>query len=117
MRPMTTPMRRVSLLLSALLVTLIVGMGIGGCETTGGPGVSSTRPGPEPGGSVSPEGQSKSDIERVQQQMDQQRLEQDRDRQRQSEQMFRQLQQQQPPPAGTPCTPEHAAMGHCTMSR
>lgn len=110
MRPTTLLIRHTFL----LFVLLVVSMG---CETTGGPGVSSTRPGPEPGGYVSPEGQPKSDIERVQQQMDQQRLEQERDRQRQSEQMLRQLQQQQPPPAGAPCTPEHAAMGHCTMSR
>lgn len=110
-------MRLTALLLSLLLVALVTS----GCETTGGLG--SARPGPEPGGYFSTgdlpitdlQGQPQSDVARFQQQMDQQRLEQER--QRQSEQMLRQLQQLQPPPAGTPCTPEHQAMGHCTMLR
>ncbi len=124
------PMRLTALLLSLLLVALIVGIGIGGCETPGGSG--SARSGPEPGGYASPgglptdpptnvQGQPQSDADRFQRQAEQQRLEQER--QRQLEQTIRQLQQQQPPsPIVVPCPPEsvphvHDAMGNCVMPR
>lgn len=101
-----------------LLICLLVAST--GCETTGGargePATSGTAGGAStPYGGPGVSGDPQSDAARFQQQMDQQRQEQER--QRQLEESFRRLQQQQPLPPGAPCTPEHAAMGHCVMGQ